>query len=152
MSQRAAIGAPLPAGGFDPAAVTRRLGIPLDPPTGPARRYTWHVLRQTSDGSWWVPSMIAVNGAAPGPGPVPCAAEHVVPDQERQPAEHLLLGRCLPGGGQDSAQPLGEVWVEGHRCSLSRMAGAGPGRRAAVSARVRRSGHYAALQHSYLAN
>src|SRR5258707_1637659 len=40
-------------------------------------------------------------------------------DKQRQPAEHLLLGGCLSGGGQDSAQPVGAVWVEVHHCSFS---------------------------------
>src|SRR5712691_3914314 len=78
----------------------------------------------------------------------PDAAAHVAPDQERQPAEHLLLGRCLPGGGQDSAQPLGEVWVEGHRCSPSRMIGGGPrGGTGRQGGRARRA---AALRLPYL--
>jgi len=41
-------------------------------------------------------------------------AAHVPADQERQPAEHLLLGRLLPGRGQDRPHPLSQLLIEGH--------------------------------------
>jgi hypothetical protein len=46
-------------------------------------------------------------------------AAHVPADQERQPAEHSVLGRLLPGRCQDRPHPVSQFLTEGYDRSCS---------------------------------
>ena len=64
------------------------------------------------------------------------AAAHVSADQERQAAEHLLLGRGYPGGRQHVPDAFGQLLVECHtdeRRAQGRHGARFPARRVGVA-------------------